>query len=273
MRYEMPLKELFMRRFSCRQVMRQPIARETVQVLKGFIEEVNEVFPQGRICLVEDIELGEESRVHGRLGRLPERGTYLLAILKNSTDYESLGYRMEQVILKVTELGLATCWLGGPFTYPNMLAGAEVQEDEMIVIASPVGYFADTEFANNIYCQRAEGNADRKAYSENFFLGDVPMERAEGLFAAGLEGIRLSPSAINRQPWRITVAEDRVHFALVREGNFAHLPYDIQRVDMGIAMCHFDLAMSEQGVKGCWIKEEKAPVSVGEYIKTWEKTK
>jgi hypothetical protein len=31
---------------------------------------------------------------------------------------------------------------------------------------------------------------------------------------------------------------------------------DLQRVDMGIAMCHFELTANELGIKGVWILDE-----------------
>ena len=34
---------------------------------------------------------------------------------------------------------------------------------------------------------------------------------------------------------------------------------DIQRIDLGIAICHFDLASREMGRTGMWVVEEPAP--------------
>jgi hypothetical protein len=47
---------------------------------------------------------------------------------------------------------------------------------------------------------------------------------------------------------------------------------DLQRVDMGIAMCHFEMAAGELGLKGRWdIKDPKIekPDTLCEYTATW----
>ena len=48
---------------------------------------------------------------------------------------------------------------------------------------------------------------------------------------------------------------------------------DMQRIDMGIAMCHFELAASESGLKGRWIVNEPdviVPDSLTAYTASWQ---
>jgi len=50
---------------------------------------------------------------------------------------------------------------------------------------------------------------------------------------------------------------------------------DLQRADMGIAMCHFDLTCAELGMKGKWIvkKPEKIDLpALTHYLATWVET-
>jgi len=63
-----------------------------------------------------------------------------------------------------------------------------------------------------------------------------------------------APSASNKQPWRIVRAQNNFHFFLSRTpgyGGFAP-NVDIQRLDMGIAMAHFELRSREAGLEGSW---------------------
>ncbi len=81
---------------------------------------------------------------------------------------------------------------------------------------------------------------------ELFFDGafDTPLtkEKAESL-AIPLEMIRLAPSAVNKQPWRVVVVDNTVHFYLKRSKGFSKEgKLDMQMIDMGIALCHFALA-------------------------------
>ena len=61
--------------------------------------------------------------------------------------------------------------------------------------------------------------------------------------------VRLAPSAVNRQPWRILVDQNCVHFYLKRTKGFNGGKIDMQKIDMGIALCHFDLMCEELGIK------------------------
>ncbi|NTW17838.1 MAG: hypothetical protein HGA41_10345, partial [Syntrophaceae bacterium] len=47
---------------------------------------------------------------------------------------------------------------------------------------------------------------------------------------------------------------------------------DLQRVDMGIAMSHFELAANERGLKGKWVVKEPQigkPDGMTEYTVSW----
>jgi hypothetical protein len=91
--------------------------------------------------------------------------------------------------------------------------------------------------------------------------------------------VRLGPSASNKQPWRI-VRDGRLwHFYLLRTPRYiANLGSklgaiaDIQRLDMGIAMCHFELTALEKGLGGQWVVNEpmlQAPEGKGRYVVSW----
>jgi hypothetical protein len=48
---------------------------------------------------------------------------------------------------------------------------------------------------------------------------------------------------------------------------------DLQRIDMGIAMCHFALSAAELGLTGGWQSTPMlAPASGTEYILSWIET-
>ena len=74
-------------------------------------------------------------------------------------------------------------------------------------------------------------------------------------FAGALEMARLAPSAANKQPWRAVVDHDRVHFYEEKTMKDSQLG-DIQKVDVGIALSHFDLTMKEENHKGSFFEED-----------------
>ncbi len=57
--------------------------------------------------------------------------------------------------------------------------------------------------------------------------------------------VRLAPSASNKQPWRIVIgANGDAHFFIRRTPNYSEgkLGYDIQRLDIGISIAHYEIA-------------------------------
>ena len=94
-----------------------------------------------------------------------------------------------------------------------------------------------------------------------------------------LEMVRWAPSASNKQPWRIVRIGDAWHFFLQRTKGYGKGTLlfrmlrlaDLQRVDIGIAMCHFELTARSLGLSGRWsIEDPKLKMAENtEYTITW----
>lgn len=74
-----------------------------------------------------------------------------------------------------------------------------------------------------------------RTFEELFFDGtfDLPLTREKaGVFAEPLDMVRLAPSAVNKQPWRVVVADNAAHFYLKRSKGFVHGSHlDMQKID------------------------------------------
>ena len=126
--------------------------------------------------------------------------------------------------------------------------------------------------------------SDRRLPWETLFSNvqtGVPLTRNEaGDYAAALELVRLGPSASNKQPWRIRKHDRFYQFYLERTPGYRNDVIkrildlcDLQRLDMGIAMCHFELTANEVGLSGRWVVEgepDKQPEAQTEYLVSWE---
>ncbi len=108
----------------------------------------------------------------------------------------------------------------------------------------------------------------------------VPLSpEAAGAYAEALEMVRLGPSASNKQPWRIVREGNHWHFYLQRTPRYAAMGLgkliriaDIQRIDLGIAMCHFELTAAELGLAGQWQIGDpglEMPDDLTEYTASW----
>ena len=64
-----------------------------------------------------------------------------------------------------------------------------------------------------------------------------------------LEAVRLAPSAVNKQPWRVVVTENAAHFYEKKDKGYDNGTYDLQKADLGIALYHFENQCREEGKK------------------------
>jgi len=190
---------------------------------------------------------------------------------------EDYGYSMERNILKATSMGLGTCWLGGTFRRSGFAARIRIGEDEVLPAVTPVGYPGGKRSVVDRLFRYTAASDKRKPWSELFYLYDTGNNLEEpqsGRYKQPLECVRLAPSASNKQPWRIILAKDRhtLHFYLKRTPGYGHMGKDIelQNVDMGIALCHFELSAAALGMKGGWSTEDPCitPAAM-EYVVSW----
>ncbi len=160
--------------------------------------------------------------------------------------FVAFGYTFEQFVLYAQSLNIGTVWLGGTMNRSAFEQAMNLEKDEIMPCASPLGYPAKKMSLREIMMRKAIKADERLPFEELFYENsfDCPLslEKA-GIYAKGLQMIRLAPSAANKQPWRVLVNQQGVHFYLKRTASFsAHDKLDMQMIDMGIALCHFELA-------------------------------
>jgi len=189
---------------------------------------------------------------------------------------------MERAILLATDLGLGTCWLGGTFSKSSFARKIGLTGGELMPAVTAVGYPVDAGFSKD-RIRRMAGSNSRRPPEELFYIGDfsTPLAPVDaGAYAGPLEMVRWAPSASNRQPWRIVRTPTGWHFFLARTKGYGKGTLlftvlrlaDLQSVDMGIAMCHFELAAREAGLAGDWVIEDPGiatPRAGLEYTATW----
>lgn len=91
---------------------------------------------------------------------------------------ESFGYSFEMPVLYAQSMGIGTVWIGGTMDRSAFERAIDLQEHEIMPYIKP-----------------------------------LTKERA-GRLAEPLETVRWAPSAVNKQPWRVMVKENSVHFYL-----------------------------------------------------------
>jgi hypothetical protein len=192
---------------------------------------------------------------------------------------------MEEIILFATGLDLGTCWLGASFTRSSFAQKINAADDELIPAVTSIGEIANIDEARNALAHRQMGSGQRLPWEQLFFNRsfDTSLSREEAAhYAIPLEMLRIGPSASNKQPWRVIKDGSAWHFYLqrtkgYREDMLVRVPglADIQRLDMGIAMCHFEMAARELSLSGKWLKTAAGnakPDDLTEYVVSWVDT-
>jgi len=200
------------------------------------------------------------------------------AVMSTDKAMEDYGYCMEKNILVATSLGLGTCWLGGFFKRSAFARRIGLTAHEVIPAVSPLGYATEKKTLTDSLFKFLARSKTRKPWEKLFYSNDFNTSLIKSdvkRYAICLEAVRLAPSASNQQPWRILREQgnNTFHFYLRRAKMYAKAikRIDLQKVDMGIAMCHFELAARELGLKGNWQQQETRISSEDkEYITSWK---
>jgi len=289
-RLNAPASDLIHRRYSCRTYLPEPIAAEQQRLLNAFMaaSTAGPLGSQARFALVAAAP-GDDSALRrlGTYGFIKGATGFIVgAVRRAPNDLEDYGYLLERVVLYATGLGLGTCWLGGTFTrssFVRRFGGLERGETMPAVVS--IGLIGDD--GTGRIREREEGSR-RLPPSELFFergFGEALDLGAAGDSAEALEAVRMAPSATNKQPWRLVrsggdSSGGAWHFFLRRTRGYGKGSAlftvlriaDLQRVDLGIAMCHFELIAREHGLAGSWVvRDPGIPLSGKdtEYVATW----
>lgn len=268
MQYNKPITEIIKQRSSWRSYRDQTLDADMQKQLEEFMIK-NNAGPFGtaaRFSLVA-AQPGDNETLKGlgTYGFISGARAFIIGAIKPSgKDLEDYGYLMEQIILFATSLGLGTCWLGGTFNKSNFAKKIEAKEDEIVPAVSSVGYITEKRNIRDRLVRWGAGSKMRHPWEMLFFhqTFNTPLtEQLAGAYAFPLEMVRLAPSASNKQPWRIVkeLGKPVFHFYLQRTKGYQNGAAsqrfnlaDLQRLDMGIAMCHFELTAKEMDLHGKW---------------------
>jgi len=279
LKYNKPVTETISVRSSVRTYANKSLKDKDKKEIANALQN----FPRGdyRFALTDLAGTSAIARKLGTYGVIKGAQNYLVGIMrgkkrKDKTTALHFGFDFEQVILKATELGLGTCWLGGTFNPLSFSGKLNLRKGERIVMVSPLGYPAGAE---SIYSRAASAvtrSRQRKHWDELFFYGlpGVPLARETAkAYEKALEMVRLAPSAVNTQPWRVILINGSFHFfaAETRYYNLVRNDFFLFN-DLGIAMSHFTLSCRVLGLKGKWlmISPGLPPKSGLSYIRTWQ---
>jgi nitroreductase len=189
--------------------------------------------------------------------KLNNNAPYYIAAFSEAKDaYKvNVGYMLQQMDLYFSAIGLGSCWLGIPQPIKEVTESSDLQ---FIILMS---------FGNSKETLYRTSAAEFKRHS----LSDITnIENAAEL----LEPARLAPSAVNLQNWYFTGNKNSIH-AYSAKSSFLRtiVGGSYYPVNMGIALCHLQLAVEHYGGKSNFVfdssKDENPPTKL-EYVATLE---
>ena len=164
---------------------------------------------------------------------------------------EAFGFAFERAALYALSKGIGTTCIAGTMDRPAFERAMELSGGEVMPCITPLGYPAAKMSLRESMMRKGVRADSRLGFAELFFDSgfSAPLtEEKAGEFADALEMVRLAPSAVNKQPWRAVVCGSTVHFYEKRSKGFITAQgWDVQKIDMGIALCHFVCGLEEQG--------------------------
>lgn len=263
-----PITDVIKKRKSIRTYENKKLSEIDSNRIKEYIyTKENKIGPYGEeirleLIFADENESGKGLKI-GTYGIIVNPQAYIAGCVYNTPqNMVEFGYVMEKMILFLTDIGIGTCWLGGTFDRKTLKTEIIMEDGQIIPSITPVGYPKDREGIKQRAMRFMVKADQRLPWKDLFYIGDFSntiSQTMEGILLEPLEMLRLGPSASNKQPWRVLVSEDKREYAfyLKRTPNYAGnaMGFDMQRIDMGIAMCHFQLSCDEMSVKGEWMKD------------------
>jgi nitroreductase len=236
--------------------------------------EGNTVGPFGNKCRLELVDLSEaekaELRGMGTYGFIKGTRLFIAGVITPVANaLLDFGYCFEKAALALTEMNLGTCWMALTYNKAGFSKKIGVRENEALVIVSPVGVPSKRKSLIERFIKTTTRPRNKKPWQELFFDGDInkPLAKeAAGAYAEALECVRIAPSAVNYQPWRIVKAPDTdtFHFFMKQKGKKTR-----GELHAGIAMCHFGLAAQELGLTGTWKIVDNMQSPGADYFVSW----
>lgn len=215
----MELHELISRRKSTRSFSMEPADDADLRRIRDFAALCRPLYPELPVRL-ELIGIDAVRCI------LPWKTPHYVAVFTDDSPgaAENAGFLCQQLDLYIQSLGLGTCWLGMGRYDPQGTDTPPETDGLRFLIMLAFGR------PNGERLRSGPEEFRRKAASD---IADCPDPR--------LEPARLAPSSVNSQPWYFVHNGDTYH--AYRARNFlgrAGLE-KMNRVDMGIALCHLYL--------------------------------
>lgn len=147
---------------------------------------------------------------------------------------ENIGFIGEQIVLRLTELGIGTCWLGSAIKQELFKTIFNVKEKQSYIIL--------VAFGNPTTLLKPVTN--RKRFDKSKIITGSYDNKYETIIKSLID----APSAINSQPWKLCIKDNKFDLFLENKNILTKkMLKDTNRIDMGIGLSHLYTSAIELG--------------------------
>ena len=205
-------------------------------VMVGFQKyqkEILALYPDIPYKIEITCELDEKQKVNRNLFSV--KAPYYISFMTTEGKEALLnaGYIMEELALYLATKGIGSC-------YQGLIKVAREHDGLKEVIVMAVGY-------PKKYLYREEGEARRMPLNKLCVFKEEPSQDIMTILKAAI----LAPSALNSQPWRFVVYNNRVHVFMQKFSDNVWSMQRLHMIDIGIALNHMMVAAEE-----LWVEAE-----------------
>jgi len=254
------LYQAILERHSVRRYDSAPLDASTLAQIEEMVQQVRPLIPANRVQVLRrdhviDEDLNTILDVYGRFISPPHAlAPYIQGQGHLLID---LGYRVEQMAVRLAELGVGSCYVGALRRENQARVRLGLPDQARIgaflVFGRPATSLGGRAF--NALVSSVVGGSKRLPVSRIFFQDsfDHPSSPPADL-APLVEAARYAPSAVNAQPWRFLWRDGRLYLFVTRDnrryGGGANAAYRLY--DGGICMANVSLAMEALDIPGEW---------------------
>lgn len=254
------LYQALISRHSTRRFDTHPLAEGTLKRIQNLATAVEPLIPENRYTvMIRDVTTVDDLvQALGAYGRLLSPPHFMVPYLVGEEFMlEDLGYRTQQLVMQMMLLDLGTCYIGclGRETTlrARFVLRREARVGAVVIFGNPALDLGNR--AINGAMRRVAGSTHRLSAAEIFYSKSFDKPSAPPADLSPLiEAARLSPSALNAQPWRFLWRNGELHlFVLVENPRYGRgVLQDYRLFDAGVCMASVHLALTALGREGRW---------------------
>jgi len=167
---------------------------------------------------------------------------------------ENIGFIGEEIVLRLTDLGIGTCWLGSAIKQDLFKTIFTVKDKQSYIILVAFGYPASP----------LKPVTTRKRLDKGKIVTSAAYDTK---YETIVQSLIDAPSAINSQPWKLSINDNKFDLFLENKNILTKkMLKDTNHIDIGIGLSHLYNSAIEMGYK---VELKKAPhedIGSSEYI-------